>query len=52
MAAYRHNWGRKQLSAQVNIRNLLNNYSFSSLGYEGALPNTPFQIMPQLEFKF
>jgi iron complex outermembrane receptor protein len=52
MAAYRQNWGRKQLSAQVNIRNLLNNYSFSSLGYEGALPNTPFQIMPQLEFKF
>ena len=52
MAAWRHTWGRKQISAQLNIRNLLNNYSFSSLGYEGALPNTPFQIMPQLEFKF
>jgi iron complex outermembrane receptor protein len=52
MAAYRHRWGRKRLSAQVNIRNLLNNYSFSSLGYEGALPNTPIQIMPEIEFKF
>ena len=52
MGAYHHNWGRKQLALQVNIKNLLNSYSFASVGYEGALPNTPFQIMPELEFKF
>jgi iron complex outermembrane receptor protein len=52
MAAYHHNWGQKRLSVQVNIRNLIDRYNFSSIGYEGALPNTPFQIMPELEFKF
>ena len=52
MAAYKHAWGLKKLSVQVNVHNLTSNYSFSSLGYEGALPNTPLQILPELEFKF
>lgn len=52
MAGYHRNWGKGRLSAQINIRNLLNDHSISSLGYEGALPNTPIQIMPELEYRF
>ena len=52
MAAYHHNWAQKRLSVQVNIRNLIDNYNFSSIGYQRALPNTPFQIMPEFESKF
>ena len=52
MGAYRHNWGRKQLVLQVNVKNLLDRYSFASMGYEGALPNSPFQMMPEIEFNF
>ena len=52
MTGYHHDWDRRRLAVQLNVRNLFNDHSISSLGYEGALPNTPLQIMPQIEFKF